>query len=447
MIQQPQGGNRFRSRQSEIIICSSILLICVVLVLVHRIAFFEPDEFCYYFSSINIIDGKWTLSQQELDDQRGRALKMSPLWPHDMGYIKFNNDYVLVKAPGYSVWLAFLRIIRLERLGNIILTIIGVATLVVFSIYRLPVGVSMVCVLLLLYTPINFTMMYRVFMSDYAAAAVLFIAGMLVLIRNTIDIRRKGIDYFLDWLAGFLLGAALVLRFTNGLTVIFLFFIHIFFALKPGLHTSNKRQWFVPIFLSIGFIIPIIGLLVYNVSIFGKFLATGYTLQPIRPQDTTFIFQQILRGYWINVYETILRNFTVLPEILVSGMPFLLLLPAALLWGYKNLERRMFIILSGWIISILMVYFQYRMLMPHIFVIISRMYLPLIGPSVILIGLYLHHLGRLYSKMVCIISVVSCLFFFAFFLSRIDVPFLGINHDGIMSPVQDVLGLFKPFTE
>jgi len=423
-----------------------LFLLVSVLILAQPVTFFEPDEFCYLFSARNFLAGKLSLSQEELSEQREQARQMSPLWPHDLGYIAYGDRYVLVKAPGYSYYLAFLRYFGREKFGNILLT--GASLLVLFALgcCCLPTRVMFFSAFLLLLTPINLIMLYRVYMSDYAAAAVLFVGGMLVVLKAYPLEHKIWLGWGHDALTGFLLGAALVLRYTNGLTVMFLLGCHIYFTLKPASTQGPSRNKTGLVFLLTAFLLPLCGLFYYNAAVFGKMFATGYQLQTIRPQDTTFIFQQVMRGYWLNVYETVLRNVTVLPEILVSGMPWIIVLPPALVWGYKNMERRLYFVLTGWIVTVCLVYFQYRMLMPHIFVIIARMYLPLIGPAVIISGFYLQHLHRNGPLLIALLIFMVSILFFMFFLAQIGCPFFGIGPEHLFIPARDVLSLFYQCT-
>ncbi|MBN2384841.1 hypothetical protein JXQ70_18365 [bacterium] len=445
---EPKGaymGVRIAQHRSTLLIVVLIYFIVTFLIVYQPVGFFEPDEFCYYFSARNFQEGRLSLTADELSRQRHEAGTISPLWPHDLGYVHYKDHYVLVKAPGYSSFLAMLRVFGIERLANIVLAGASVLVLLWSGLYCFQTKSEIItATYLLLMTPISLIMHYRVYMSDYASAAVLFLGGMLVLIRDSAWIPSRWLDICLHLATGFLLGSALVLRFTNGLTVLFLVVVHLYFTYKPRCGTQFFKFWTgISLFL-MAFLMPVMALFHYNVLVFGKMMATGYQLQDIRPQDTTFIFQQILRGYWLNVYGTIIRNLTVLPEILITGMPWIVLVPAAMIWGYRHLDRRLYCILAGWIVTVCLVYFQYRMLMPHSFVIISRMYLPLIGPSVILIALYVHQIHQKAPAVTLVLVTVISIVHFMFFLAQVGVPFFGLLPETLFAPVRDVLGLFYP---
>ncbi|MFC1850534.1 hypothetical protein ACFL27_10115, partial [candidate division CSSED10-310 bacterium] len=196
--------------------------------------------------------------------------------------------------------------------------------------------------------------------------------------------------------------------------------------------------------ICLGLALPLSGLALYNHHVFEDFFMTGYQLQSIRPHDTTFIFQQIARGYYGQAFGTIIRNAAVLPEILMTGIPWIILLPPAMVWGRKNLDRKLYIFLSGWILSNLLVYLQYRMLMPHTFVIISRMYLPLVGPSAILVAAYCEQLGKFVPFIVCLFTVMISLMFFAFYLHTIHIPFFTIDLTTYFGSIQEVVSVYYP---
>lgn len=424
-------------REIFVVFCS---IIAILLITVPEQKFYEPDELCYYFSSTAFSEGNYSLTSEQLEYYRHESQKLSPLWPHDLGYVAFGNKMVLVKAPGFPFYLAFLRFFSLQSLANIFFMLAGVFCIGFLSRVIGGQRVMIVSIVLFLFTPIALIMSYRTYMSDYVSAISLVIGG-CILIFNQNSSFSSGRRTLLDAFASFVLGLSLMLRYTNAVAIAILLFWKVLVNIKRYGFFSELKSGLLMFF---SFCLPLIGLFAYNDHVFGRFLATGYQLQNIKPQDTTFIFQQLLGGNFYQGVETVMRNIVVLPEILLSGYPWLLLVIPAFFWGWRHLEHKYYIPLTGWFAGICAVFFQYRMLMPHNMVIISRMYLPFLCPAIILVSLYVSHLGNRFLIVLSVVTVAIGLLYYLFFLSLLDVHIFGFQVNSLFGEIRDVHTVLHP---
>jgi hypothetical protein len=324
-------------------------LILIIAVLLMSAAFVptklvDPDDRAYYIGMKAYSDGKLTLTDAEMSNYTvslGTALtgggtnngsNPNGVVPTGGGtnnatgmrgsYNQWDktasNTWVIEKTPGYSFILAGFYRLGIAAYTNLILAAIFLPIFYILAKRQFGERTTVFATILMAFSAAFLGMLVRPYMSDFAgfvfvALSVLFYAESFKNARPT--------PLFL---AGLFAGISLCIRYTNG--ILFLVLIaHLVISNRKSLKTIIKPlTW-----LAAGSAIPVLLLVAYNLLVFGKIFASGYSYA----FGVNFAFQYVYWGQIDTALAIISQNISNLPSFLLRGYPLLILLPFGI-WAY-----------------------------------------------------------------------------------------------------------------
>jgi hypothetical protein len=323
-----------------------ILIIAVLLLSAAFVPtkFVDPDDRAYYIGMKAYSDGKLTLTDAEMSNYTvslGTALtgggtnngsNPNGVVPTGGGtnnatgmrgsYNQWDktasNTWVIEKTPGYSFILAGFYRLGIAAYTNLILAAIFLPIFYILAKRQFGERTTVFATILMAFSAAFLGMLVRPYMSDFAgfvfvALSVLFYAESFKNARPT--------PLFL---AGLFAGISLCIRYTNG--ILFLVLIaHLVISNRKSLKTIIKPlTW-----LAAGSAIPVLLLVAYNLLVFGKIFASGYSYA----FGVNFAFQYVYWGQIDTALAIISQNISNLPSFLLRGYPLLILLPFGI-WAY-----------------------------------------------------------------------------------------------------------------
>ena len=388
------------------------------LVLVPSVQMPDPDDWAYYYGTMNFSQGKFTLDDDTLFLQAWETQQQGGML---LQYLRLGSDnWVLEKAPGCVFYLVPFYKMGIPRWSNVLLAL-GMVIVTFILLKRLrDEKAAMIGSLLMLFTPIALVMCNRIYMDTYSSLAFLVIGGGLYfyyhLEREKLKSWKRGVLLFL---AFFFISWSVISRYTN-LPIAVILFLHLviirFMDWRQDRETRIKQD-ITPIVLGIG--IPLVAILLYDYFVFGSMLKTGYSFSPY---PIKFAFQYLgqvdMNGVSIpgqiltyNLQGALRNTFIGFP-LLIIGLPgFFVILyfkffrkrmaagklsytkaPAG---KWSSLRHEMpwdiLLVLIGWFICVFVLYLTYEWTAGLTegggFVLFNRFYLPGLFPVAIVCAL------------------------------------------------------------
>jgi hypothetical protein len=226
------------------------------------------------------------------------------------------NTWAIEKTPGYSFILAGFNKLGIAAYTNLILAAIFLPIFYILAKRHFGGRTAFFATILMAFSAAFLGMLVRPYMSDFAG--FVFVALSVLLYAESFkDARPTPLV-----LAGLFAGISLCIRYTNGL--LFLVIIaHLVISNRKSLKTIIKPlTW-----LAAGSAIPVLLLVAYNLLVFGKVFASGYSYTA----GVNFAFQYVYWGQIDTALAIISRNISNLPSYLLRGYPLLILLPFGIL--------------------------------------------------------------------------------------------------------------------
>jgi hypothetical protein len=293
-----------------------------------------PDPWGYDFAIRNFAQGKWTVTDQEILEERfqlrlqGGDLTM---------YVPIaSNEWAFRKSPGYPLLTIPFQWMQQPGLANALLTVLGAFTLYVWLAKWRDEFTACLGVAILLFTPMSLLAAHYSTMDTYASGMTLVAGGALILLY---DAEEGKSDYARGILfgAGLLIGWGVVVRIQNVLILLVLV-PYLLGALRWHQAWGSRQGKGHAIAFFSGLMITLGILAVYNWAVFGRVVDTGY--QYASPYQFLFIWNRepgpniLGTQTWFD--EPSLRSFLIAlvdhaikwPGPLLRGWP---LLPLALI--------------------------------------------------------------------------------------------------------------------
>ncbi|MBE7474997.1 MAG: hypothetical protein DPW09_01145 [Anaerolineae bacterium] len=315
-----------------------------------------PDPWTYAFAIENFAQGRWVLTDEELDAGRMQFRLQGGKY---IMYMQLSSDHwVLRKAPGYPLLVVPFYWLGQPRLANAVLAILSA-----LLIYRLLATwrdelTACLGALVLLWAPISLLALHYSFMDTFASGALLVIGGALSLSYGT---RPMGSDRYpvLElFLAGLATGWAAIVRLPNMLLLglVCLYLALIIWRRRASL---GRVGWLhlAAFGLGCGFALAI--LIGYNLAVFGHLLDTGYRYHS--PYQELFVWEAeaaralngvptwLAEGSLAAIATTLVHHLSLWLQPMLLGWP---LLPLALVGLVLACRQGTTIPLPPWLASL-----------------------------------------------------------------------------------------------
>jgi len=382
----------------------------------------ENSDWSFQYAAQNFSQGRFTLDGTTIGLEAAEANKYGGLLSQ---YALVGDDrYALTEAPGYIFFLLPFYYLHAPELGNLVLA--GGMTFVAYILFKRLRDEKTACLgsLLLLFTPVTLAMLQREYADNFAAAAFLSMGGGLYvyycLRQQELTPRSAAILLFL---VGLGLGWSIAANYYNALAVLVFMLHFIFTSVRSWLTGRRHAAVRASIWMGLGLVIPLAGLLIYQNAVFGL------------PWRFGFQYTQLPVSFSMRFLSLNIKYVTV---ALLVGFPLLLpgvaSLSAALYKKIKAFMQRhkheevndtwpelrwdVLLLLAGWIAAVYGLYLNYEWTgntqvvgMP--FIVMARYYLPAVLPLTIMAVLLLKRIPRELSLALTILAAAWGVVFFA----------------------------------
>lgn len=392
----------------------------------------ESTDWSFQYAVQNFSQGLFTVDGITIGLEESEAAKYSGVLSQ---YVMVGEErWALTEAPGYVFYLLPFYYINAPALGNLFLAA-GMAAVAYLLLKRLKdERTACVGALLLLFTPVALAMMQRYYADSFGASAFLSMGGGLYLYyclrRGELTKPAAAVVLFL---AGLGLGWSVAANYYNALVVLVFILHFIFTQARAGMGGRRRESAWSALWLGLGMLIPMAGLLMYQSAVFGS------------PWRFGFQYTELPVGF---ATRFVLSNIKYVLVALLVGFPLLIPGLAALFTaGYNKIKPRvmhreiekaddtwpelpgdLLLLLAGWILAVYGLYFNYEWTantalsgMP--FIVLARYYLPAALPLTLLSALWLARVPRkLFWAVLIPVFVWGLLFFAQSALSYYVVP-------------------------
>jgi len=405
-MNRDRGENRKKARNRGAVPVLAAFLLVVVFSLLHPLPLSEPDAWGYYFAARAFSHFSLTIDENTYREWVREAAGRGHRWQGDIGFAPVGEGrYGFIKSPGYAVLLAPFARAGLARWLPFILGFIAVAAAFRACALLLSKETARTAALLMIFSPGFLIMLHRPFMSDFAGFALVTAGASLYLIFQCGQEASRHPERLLLFSA-FALAAAVAVRYTN-LPIAALFAIHFTVkALKERKHLplSLTLLRFLCFFLPIMMVFTLLGF--YHDAVFGGPGQVGYTfIEHPRNEGINFSHQYLASGRAGEAFASLARNFLVIPKFLILVLPAtLLMLPG--IYAYRRMDGRYRSLLLLWMAAFWIVYAEYVILQASTYLIIGRMYLPVLLPTALFASAFLHRF-RLKERRACLAGLIA----------------------------------------
>ncbi len=381
---------------------------------------YEPDETSYLYSGRNIIEGKYTLSLDELMPQIADAQEKGlAIGPNPLGYTELGDDrFTISKSFLFPVIVGLFDKYSDYRVLNLFFSFI----LIIFSYsYIRPVSKYWPAFLSLLYLNPACTIMFsRPLMSDFSSMVCIFLSFMsfyLILFRNRYNSCSTGALYIIFFAATL---SGVLIRIPN----VLLMFILLPFLISEIIKNGIKRHYKLCLTIILCAMAFIAIFFYTNLLFYGQLVWTGYhQTQNIRRIGYPFAFMKIISPENVNLKGILFRNAAMFLRDFIIAYPifFIFLL-------IKKTDRKPpygFLLAST--LWIFFIFFQYKVPMNLHFIFILRMFLPILGFISLIVALNIRDRLAL-SYALIFMSVFSALSYlsFLFFTNTLTNPYFKL---------------------
>jgi|GEM_PF-6043237 len=421
----------------------------VAFTLVHPVTQIEPDAWNYFFAARCFGDFSLTIDEKTYRAWVAEAMDSGHKWQGDIGFAPVGEGrYGFIKSPGYPMLLAPFAGAGVERLLNLVLgCLVVLAAFYAFSRLLHP-GAGLTASLLMMFSPGFLIMIHRPFMSDFASFAFTGTGAALYLIY----LCREEKEIQTGWLlfaAGLALGLSVAVRYTNlPVTLLFAFhFLFVYWRKKRHLERPVPKGHLLVFFFPLILVFCLTCL--YHSAAFGSPWRVGYQfIEHPRNEGINFVHQYLAAGRLHDAFYSLVRNFAVIPEFVILLLPVTILLFPGMC-SYRILKGRYFFLILFWMVAFWLVYAEYVLLQASVYLIIGRMYLPVLFPAALFGAAFLHRFNNV-ERRACVtgIAVLGFLFFFAYLALEGIGPF-GMSAEGLVEKMQVIVwqGADPPFLD
>jgi hypothetical protein len=398
-------------------------ILVVVFSFLHPVKIIEPDAWGYYFAARAFGSGTLTADGETFQSWTDEAVRGGHRWQGDIGFAPVGpNRYGFVKAPGYALLLAAFNRLGLLRFLNPLLGFLAVLIGFRACARLLDAGTAATAAFLMIFSPGFLIMFHRPYMSDFASFALVTAGAALYLIylRGADSPWRPG---YLLLFSGLTLAAAAAVRYTN-LTLAGLFACHLLYTFASKKKDERGRvppahlAWF---FAPVVLVFALLGC--YHTAVFGAPWRLGYhVIEHPRSGGIHFAHQYLWAGDVRSAVYGLIRNMAVIPRLLIPLIPATVcLLPG--IYAFRVLKGHHRRLLLLWIALFWVIYAEYIILQSSVYLIIGRMYLPVLLPTAVFSGALLHRLGTRERKA-CLAGflILGVIFLFSFLAAEGSGP-------------------------
>jgi len=395
-------------------------LIAQLLVLAFPIELYEPDDWGFRHASSNFAHGQVTITSEQYTRQSQETWDAGGLL---LSYANIKDDcWAFTQAPGYVFYLVLFEYLGSPQLGASLLSLGLVAVLYLLLTRLKDEKTALLGVVILLFTPLYLAMWQRAYVDALAALAFCGAGGGLYLYywmsRFHLSARMGAIVLFA---AGFLLMASVGVRYTN-IAIAAVFGIHF---LIMAVRSRLRKERILPrcLLFGLGAALPLLGLLIYQVVVFGSPFSTGneFAMLPVH-----FAWNYSLGiGYSIvrdNVIQLWVPLIIALPVLLVAVAAFVTIACGKGFFSkrsdaWSELPTHIYHVLWLWVVAVFGLYvmcewtsFQAGAKLP--FPLLTRFYLPALLPLVVISALVLRRLSaKLWGSVFSVLIVLGIIFF------------------------------------
>ncbi len=399
------------------------VILAFLLVLLIPMHMQENTDWAFQYSVVNFSKGQLSVDMDTLSEEAAEASSYGGTLNQ---YVQVNDGrWVLTtEAPGYIFFLLPFYYIHAPELGSLLLA--GCVILVVYLLLKFLRDEKTACLgsLLVLFNPVSLALMQRVYIDSYGAFAFLSAGGGLYIYYF---LRRRELSPLSSaailFLAGISLGWSVFAGYYNALPV-GVFVLHFIYTCARSFVSGQVRQAIrTALWLCLGFIIPIAGLLVYQNSVFGSPWSFGFQYA----QFNTIFSPKLIYANLLNVSVALLTGFPLLlPGFAAIWTAFSVKVKAlktrnentAIPDKWTELSLDILLLVAGWIAAVFGLYLCYEgtatsqvASMPII--VMARYYLPALLPLTLMAVLLLKHMPRKLSLTITVLSLAWGVIFFA----------------------------------
>lgn len=264
-----------------------------------------PNTWSNELATANFAQGKWLLNDDEAAAARaqirqrgGRLTQYLEIAP---------GQWAFRQAPGHSLEMVPFYLLGYSQLANITLAVLAVIALYPLLALLYNERMAFIGSTLLLWTPVSLTALHYYHMDTFAGGILPLIAGALLL-RYEKKEGKGRLALFLLFVIGLAVGWSVVIRLTN-LLLLPLFSSYLLFLIwhnQATAQTPNRRKrkhktkrrllkidrmgWLHLGSFSLGCLIALSGLALYNLAVFGDVVATGYAYHS--PDDPFYLWKE-----------------------------------------------------------------------------------------------------------------------------------------------------------